>query len=555
MKAHDAVIQMLASEGVETVFTLMSEDIMEALAALESEWSDDFQVVETRHEQGAMAMTDGYARATGEISVCIAGRGPGIAQTGTSLVTASKKGSKVLALAAETPTTIYHDMKEFRQKMYLESTAGNVVSIRSHETLIPKFEQALRELKTGGGPVAVQIPWDLFEAGMGELESEVGTDPVSVPDADGTFGKPASEQIDQAVDLYLDSDATKAPIILVGQGAVLSGAKDAIGALAEQMNAYLTTTLQAKGYFSDHPYCLGFVGGAGTNVANEYFLESDFVLALGCSLNEHTTDSGYLVEDKKVVQVDMDPSNIGRYTPVELGIVGDARGFVEEFHAELESIGIDRTGKFWTDSVRERASEDPWDESDFIVEPDRIDPRELVLLLNGMLPEERYVTVDGGHFVGWILKGLDVADPGDFLFSLDFVALGQGLPMGIGAAFAAEKQNRTSITFCGDAGFMMALQELDTAVREQVPLVVFVLNDDAYGAEYHMLSRAGRYANAAHIDAPELAEVAESLGAEGHTVRNADDLAAIQDSIGSQPDGPVVVDCKVNREVKDMWWE
>ncbi len=553
MKAHEAMIEMLDSEGVGTVFTLMSEDIMEALAELEER--ESMRVVETRHEQGAMAMADGYARATGDVSVCFAGRGPGIAQTGTSLVTASKNGSKLLVVAPETPTTLYHDMKEFRQEMYLESTAGSVVSIRSHETLQPDFQQALRDLKTHGGPVAVQMPWDLFDADVEGLDGDLETEPLPTPAPDGTVARPGPDDVEAAVDRYLDSDATKAPIILVGDGAVRSGAKDAIADLAERMNAYITTTLQARGYFHDHPYCLGFVGGAGTQVANGTFVESDLVLALGCSLNEHTTDSGYLVEEPTVVQVDTDPSNIGRYTSVERGIVADVGEFVEAFDAELEDIGIDRTGEFWSESMRERAAAPPWDESDFLVESDRIDPRQLVLSLNDVLPEDRYVTVDGGHFVGWILKGLEVTDPDDFLFSLDFVALGQGLPMGLGAAFAAAERDRTSVAFCGDAGFMMALQELDTAVRHQVPLLVFVLNDDAYGAEYHMLSRAGRYADAAHIDAPDLASVAESLGAEGHTVRTVEDLEAIADRIDGRPDGPVVVDCKVNRDVTDMWWE
>lgn len=556
MKAHETIVRMLEAEDVQTIFTLMSEDIMELLAVLEGEWADDIRVVEARHEQGAMAMADGYARATGEIAVCIAGRGPGIAQTGTSLVTASKKGSKVLVLAPETPTTLDYDMKEFHQEMYLRSTVGDVVSIRSHDTLISKLEQAFRELKTGGGPLAVQVPWDLLDGEMDDVDESFPGGAVPVADTARSYVEPDRDTIEAAVDLYLDSDATKPPIILAGEGAVRSGGKEAIERLAERMNAYLTTTLQARGYFHDHPYGLGFVGGAGDDVANEFFIESDFVLALGCSLNDHTTDSGYLVDDgKKVVQVDTDPASIERFTPVDLGIVGDVRASVEAFEGELDEIGIDRADEFWSETVRERAREPPWDDDDFLMASDRVDPRELVLSLNDVLPQDRYVTVDGGHFVAWILNGLDVTDPGDFLFSLDFVALGQGLPMGLGAAFAADEGDRTSVAFCGDAGFMMALQELDTAVREQVPIVIFVLNDDAYGAEYHMLSSAGKYADAAHIDAPDLADVAASLGAKGHTVRGVEDLETVRDSIGTRPDGPVVVDCKINRDVKDMWWE
>ncbi len=136
----------------------MSEDIMELLAVIEDEWAGDIRVVETRNEQGAMAMADGYARATGEIAVCIADHGPGITQTGTSLVTAAENGSKLLVLAPEPPTTMAYDMKEFRQEMYLESTVVTVVSVASHDTLVPNLKQAFRELETGGGPIAFQVP-------------------------------------------------------------------------------------------------------------------------------------------------------------------------------------------------------------------------------------------------------------------------------------------------------------------------------------------------------------------------------------------------------------
>jgi thiamine pyrophosphate-dependent acetolactate synthase large subunit-like protein len=102
---------------------------------------------------------------------------------------------------------------------------------------------------------------------------------------------------------------------------------------------------------------------------------------------------------------------------------------------------------------------------------------------------------------------------------------------------------------------MMALQELDTAVREQVPIFVFVLNDEAYGAEYHMLNNAGGYAEAASIDSPHIEAVAETLGAEGHTVRSPSDLEDLSVVLGTSPDGPVVVDCHINRDVKNLWWE
>ncbi|MFC6724443.1 thiamine pyrophosphate-binding protein, partial [Halobium palmae] len=169
MRGSDLLAEMLVREGVETIFTLMSEEITSFTATLRTRWDDEVDVVQTRHEQSAVAMADGYARTGGEIGVAAVGRGPAVAQTGTALVTAQKSGSDVLVVVPERPraATVDHLNKEFRQQSYLETLVDTVLSVRSEDAFVPKLADAFFRLHNGDGPVVVQIPWDL-------LDSEVG---------------------------------------------------------------------------------------------------------------------------------------------------------------------------------------------------------------------------------------------------------------------------------------------------------------------------------------------------------------------------------------------
>lgn len=547
MKAYDAIIDVLDEAGVGTVFTLQSSDVMYMLNSLRDR--GDFEVVQSRHEQGAVAMADGYSQASGTIGVCVVGRGPAIAQTGTSLLTARRGGSKVLAIVAESPVAARHDLKAFDQESFLAATMGDVVSIRSHDVLVSEIESVVRRLRVGEGPIAVQVPADLLNGAM-EPPNDERRDGVLTPVDAGRPRQPDPERVAEAVDLYLDSDASRPPVVLAGRGAVRADARGPIEDLAERTNAVLTTTLRARGYFSDHPFSLGFAGEWGSSLANDYLLQSDCVFVVGCSLNQRTTDHGHLLrDDAKLIQIDTDPGSVARHAPVDIGILGDARATVTALVEELERRGIDRSGVFWTDRRRERIAETPaLDDGEFPDRPDRIDPRDLVESLDDLLPEDRLVVADGGHFMRWVMDAVRTPTPDDLVWPYEFVAIGQGLPAGIGAAAAAEE--RACVVFCGDAGFMMMLQEVDTAVRNDVPVTIVVGNDRALGSEYHKLDQAGKNAEPSLMETPDLAAVAEGLGAESFTVSGTEDLEELAGVLGERPTGPVVVDCRLNRNVR-----
>jgi thiamine pyrophosphate-dependent acetolactate synthase large subunit-like protein len=548
MKAHDVVRRALRENGVEVVFSLMSDGTKTLVAKLQKR--DDVSVLEARHEQNAMAMADGYARATGEVGVCTVGRGPAIAQTGTSLVTANKHGSKLLVLAPESPLSVEYDVKRFEQESFLRMMAGDVVSIRSPDTLVSRITNVFRRLDRGDGPIVVQVPWDLMND---EVPVPDDWDPVASPSESKGRVHPPPESAEAAVDLYLDSAATAPPVILAGRGAVRADAAEVLEDLAERTGAILTTTLQAKGYFADHPFAPGFVGTFGAGLANQYLNESDFVFAVGCSLNPHTTDHGRLLEDTTVVHADVEPTNLGVYATVDLGIHGDARETARAVERVLADEGLDFSDMFWTANRRHHIAEtSALDDREYPEKPERIDPRDLVRKLDTTLPSDRRVVVDGGHFVNFVLDGISVPSPDDFVWSLDFASVGQGVPMGIGAA--AREDDRPCITFCGDAGFMMTIQELNTLAREEIPITIVVMNDEALGSEYHQLDLAGKNAAAARSETPDFADVAEDFGVRGYTIQSINDIEAISDELSRPPDDPRVVDCKINREVRHRFY-
>jgi thiamine pyrophosphate-dependent acetolactate synthase large subunit-like protein len=553
MKAHDVVKRFLYREDVDVVFSLMSDGTKKLISKLHEEGRID--VVETRHEQHALGMADGYARVTGDIGVCMVGRGPAIAQTGTSLVTSARRGSNVLLVVPETPLTAIHDPKDFPQERFLETLLADVVTVSSEQNLVPHLQDVFRRLRQGDGPIALQVPWDILD---GETDHSEDWEPPargsSDPNRDARV-EPAAADVETIVDLYLDSDASVPPVILAGRGAVAAGAREALESLAERTSAILLTTLQARGLFADHDFAPRFVGTFGTTLANRFFTESDFVYAVGCSLNPHTTDDGRLLdEETTVVHVDTDPAIFGKHYDVDLGVYGDARETTAAVDAALADDGIDFSGKFWTANTRRKIENaTALDQQEF---PDRdgvIDPRDVVRVFDEMIPEDRLVIADGGHFLNFVLDGITISDPADFVWTLDFSSIGQGLPVGLGAALSAE--DRACFTFCGDAGFQMVLQELETAVREDAQITIVVMDDEVLGSEYHQLDLAGMNATPAHLDSPSFEAIAEEFGATGYTAASMEELDAIRPEVAGPPEGPTVVHCKVDRNIRHRFYQ
>ncbi|MBV9466527.1 MAG: thiamine pyrophosphate-binding protein [Solirubrobacterales bacterium] len=346
------------------------------------------------------------------------------------------------------------------------------------------------------------------------------------------------------------------PAIIAGRGAVLADARDALERLGDRSGALLATSAPAHGLFARNPYSLGIAGGFASPLATELLPQADLILAFGASLNHWTTKHGAMIgAQARVVQIDIDPTALGRHRPVDLSIIGDARATAIALADELDHRRHHASEGFrtpdaadqiaaghWRNQPYEDASTDQW-----------IDPRTLTIALDELLPPERAVAVDSGHFLGYPSMYLDLPDPRAWVFVNGFQAVGLGLGNAIGAAVA--RPDRPTVAALGDGGAFMALAELETAARLKLKLLVLVYDDAAYGAEVHHFEPLGHDVSLVRFPDADLAAIARAAGAAAATIRRTGDLDIVQRWLDEAEPGPLVLDAKVNPTICAEWLE
>ena len=356
---------------------------------------------------------------------------------------------------------------------------------------------------------------------------------------------PSRDAIDEVVELIA---AARRPVIIAGRGAVLSGARDALEALGDAIGAVLATSAMGHGLFAGSPWAVGISGGFASPVASRLISSSDLVLAFGASLTRWTTRDGALIgEDAKVVHVDLDADAAHR--PVDIAVVGDAAATAR---ALLEA-GVRNSG-FRTDALAAEIAAGSWRDQPYVDAriAGLMDPRSLSIALDALLPEERVVAVDSGHFMGFPPMYIRVSDAAGFVFTQAFQSIGLGLASGIGAAIA--RPDRLTVACLGDGGALMSLPELETLARLRLPMLVVIYNDAAYGAEVHHFRPQGHPVELVQFPDTDFAALARAAGARGSTVRGLEDLAPVEEWLTSR-DGPLVVDAKITPDFCAEWLE
>jgi thiamine pyrophosphate-dependent acetolactate synthase large subunit-like protein len=341
------------------------------------------------------------------------------------------------------------------------------------------------------------------------------------------------------------------PAIVAGRGAVLSDAGPALRRLGELTGAVLATSAVANGLFAGDPYDLGIAGGFATPTATRLLRDADVVLAVGASLNAWTTRHGTMfAPDAQVIQVDVDAEAIGAHRPVDVGAIGDARLTAEALVAALE----DTPAQPRTDELAARIATGAWrDESyDETTAVDVVDPRTLSIALDDLLPTERTVAVDSGHFMGWPSMYLRVPDAAGFVFPQAFQCVGLALGNAMGAALA--RPDRLTVAALGDGGALLSLPEFETLGRLGLPILVIVYNDAAYGAEVHHFRPMGHAVDLAQFADTDFAALARAAGCEGITARSIADLEFLRAWLEKR-EGPMVLDAKVDPDICADWLE
>jgi thiamine pyrophosphate-dependent acetolactate synthase large subunit-like protein len=327
-------------------------------------------------------------------------------------------------------------------------------------------------------------------------------------------------------------------------GAHRAGARNAIETLAEKIGALLVTTARGKDLFRGNPYNLGIIGSFSHSVARRMAEQADCVLVFGASLNFLTTSFGTSLPRVPLIQVDAVRSNISRWLNADVALVGDARLVAEQLSAALP--GPSEAKPFHDQATRKFISAfDPARDFQAANTPRTLDPRTLAMELEQHLPQDRNLVVDSGNFLS-VVPYLSVPDPGCFKMTADFASIGLGFGAALGVAKA--RPEKTTVLVIGDGGLLMTMGELETVVREDLPMVIVLMNDCAYGAELHFLKLRQQPVAKSVFPDVDFAPIAEGFGFEAATVRTLEDLHKIAPKL-RQPDGPIFLDCKINADV------
>ena len=537
-----AVGQTLAALGARQAFGLLGSGNFAVTNALVE---SGVAFASSRHEGGAITMADAWARVTGEVGICTVHQGPGLTNAITGLTEAAKSRTPLLLLAADTAAAAIRSNFRIAQDQLVAAVGAIPERLHSPKSAVADTVRAHRRAQFERRPVVLMMPLDV-QAGTCQPPAEFP------PLDERPMLRPSTATVGQVVDTLTRSER---PLFIAGRGAALAGAGDRIAQLAERCGALLATSAVANGLFAGNPWSLGIAGGFASPTAARLIGEADLVIGLGVALNMWTTRHGHLIGDgATVIQVDHEAGAIGAHHRVDLGVPGDVGETVDALLAA--SASAVRSAAPWRSPTLAAAIDaGRWQQEPFaeVSDDGRIDPRTVSRALDLILPEERTVATDSGHFMGYPAMYLRVPDQHGFVFTQAFQSVGLGLASAIGAAVA--RPDRLTVAALGDGGALMALPEFETVARLGLRMVIVVYNDAAYGAEVHHFGPHGAALDLVRFPDTDFAALGRAAGLAGITVRSSADLAAVQGWLDTERAGALVIDAKVVPTVVAEWLE
>lgn len=544
-RGADIVVDVLVSEGVDTVFGLPGGAIMEVYDAL---FDAPFRNVLTRHEQAACHMADGYARATGKVGVVIATSGPGATNLVTGLATAYMDSIPLVAITGQVPRH-YIGTDAFQEA----DVIGITRPITKHNFLVTDIKdlplilrQAFYIARTGRpGPVLVDIPKDITQQ---ISEYRIPTDEEVKESLPGynphTEGNPV--QIKKAAELI--RKATK-PVLYVGGGAILSDAAEEIYKLAKLTNIPVTTTNMGKGAFPENdPLSLHMLGMHGTYYANMAVYNADLLIAIGARFDDRVT--GKITEfapEAKIIHIDIDPASISKTITVDVPIVGDVKTVLKKLIKELESKPIEwiAARESWLKQIQEWKEKHPlaYRKSDKIIKPQAV-IEEIYNVTGG----DAIISAGVGQHQMWAAMFYKYSYPRQFLNSGGLGTMGFGFPAAVGAKIG--RPEKTVFAIEGDGSFIMNVQDLATAVQYRVPVKIAIINNGFLGMvrQWQQFFYDSRYASVCLSVQPDFVKLAESFGAVGLRATKPSEVREVLLKAMEINDRPVLIDFVVDRE-------
>lgn len=544
MKLYQAVANAFVKEGATTVFGLMGDGNMSWAAAMSAK--PGVRMIDVRDEGAALSMADGWARATGQVGVCNVTHGPGITRMTTSLVAAVKARVPIVVYTSRTHFNNEWQNQSLNQDRLVTATGAGYIEVLTPAFAEDAVRQAFYQARLHQRPVVLAYPMNIQNA---EIDSD-GDDyePSSVLFQGQQRIKPADDRLQAAVKIIA---AAKKPVVVVGKGALLSGAVQIAEKLAQRIGALTATSLVAKGAFDNvgGEFHAGISGMFSTRAVMQLFEEADCVIGVGASLNPHTIEGGVLYPNAKIIHINTEPTVLmGNDRQAHCYVQGDARATLEALDQALQVF--DFKENFRTAATRKILLNADRDAAEYEIEPGTVDPREVSRVIDEKLPADVGVAIGVGHafaFPVMIMNKPRVLHE----FVNGFGSIGQTLPTAIGMAVALGKP---LALIEGDGGAMQNIQELDTASRLGLKLLFIIQNDEGLGAEYHKLKATGFDPLLAGVRSPDFGAVARGFGCRGRVVRTLDELAAGIDEFlnADEHGGPMVLDVRISRNVVNI---
>ena len=542
----EMLVQALAHEGVDAIFGYPGGAVLHIYDEL---WRARDRITHylVRHEQGAVHMAEGYARATGRVGVVLVTSGPGATNAVTGIANAYMDSTPVVVITGQVPKHLIGTdaFQEVDTVGITRPCVKHNYLVREARDLPAIVREAFHLARSGRpGPVVIDIPKDVSAA----RSNYARLDHVSFPFSAG----PAPIDTDgarQAVETILNA---KRPVLYVGGGIVNSGAVDALRAFAELLRLPVTPTLMGLGGFpSSHPLCLGMLGMHGTYAANMAVAESDLLVALGVRFDDRVTGKlATFAPHARVIHVDIDPANIGKNVAPALAIAGDVKQALDQFGTLVQKEPVGRVEK----SIQER---EPWWEEignwkrsqplRFTGSHSQIKPQTVIRELHSLTRGDAIVTTDVGQHQMWVAQFYPFNKARQLITSGGLGTMGFGLPAAIGAQLALREQLVVAVV--GDGGFQMTNQELATAVQYGLPVKILIMNNGYLGMvrQWQEMFYDRTYSEVDISVAPDFVKLAEAYGAAGFRAEKPAELHEVLKA-ALEHKGVAVVDVVVTKE-------
>ena len=522
--------ETLIKKGASTVFGYPGGQVIDIYDALYLA-QDRIHHIITAHEQGAAHAADGYARATGKVGVVIATSGPGATNLVTGIATAYLDSVPLVAITGNVPNSLIG-----RDSFQEVDITGVTMPITKHNFLVKRVEdladtirEAFRIAKSGRpGPVLVDVPKDVQNA-LYEYTAQKPVEKDPVPAVNDS-------EIEKAIEMIL---AAEKPYIYIGGGAITDDAGAEVLALAEKIDAPIGCTMMGiSAVPSSNPRWLGMEGMHGHYASSIAQNEADLIITAGCRFSDRGTgNTAKYARNAKIIHMDIDASELCKNIPVELGMTGSMKEILQKLAEKLPQ----QTHADWMARVAELQEKTRELEAQ---NPDELTPFTAIDALAEAADKETIVATDVGQHQMWVAQHYPFETPRTFISSGGLGTMGFGLGAAIGAATATGKK---TILVTGDGSFGMNLNELATAVTNQTPVVVFIMNNGVLGMvrQWQTLFFDKHYSNTTLERKTDFVKLAEAFGMPGYRAMNMAELKEVLPKAFAEK-GPVLVDCAID---------